>query len=195
MLAHATRTKGLFDTVEAVSIANAQLLAEKSGVRIHLTVAGAFLNPQEEKAFLDRIQQDDLALAAEPRADADRAVVYAGYVEPQEKDRLLRLSDALCFASYFLNEAQPVSVIEALAYGMPVLLSRWRGLPDIVPASLAHLAEPRDPVSLARALPLLLTEKRFEEYRKCYLERYSLAVHCQGMREAFLSLDYRSNGG
>jgi len=109
-LAHATRTKGLFDAVEAVSLANARLLAEKSGVRIRLTVAGAFLSPQEERAFHERIHQDDLALAAEPRAD--RAVVYAGYAGPQEKDRLLRISDALCFASYFPNEAQPVSVIE-----------------------------------------------------------------------------------
>ena len=63
----------------------------------------------------------------------------------------------------------------------------------MVPALLAHLTEPRDPASLARALPLLLNEGRFDEYRKCYLERYSLAAHCQRMREAFLSADIRSD--
>jgi glycosyltransferase involved in cell wall biosynthesis len=184
-LAHATRTKGLFDAVEAVSLANARLASEKSSVRIRLTIAGAFVDRQEEKAFQDRLQQPDLALT--PEFHADRAVVYAGYVGPKEKDRLLRISDGLCFASYFPNEAQPVAIIEALAYGMPVLVSRWRGLPDIVPSSLAHLTDPRDPASLAAALPLLLQEGRFEEYRKCYLDRYSLAAHCRNMREAFLS--------
>jgi glycosyltransferase involved in cell wall biosynthesis len=183
-LAHATRSKGLFDAIDAVALANARLAAEKSAVRIRLTVAGAFLNREEETAFQERLQQADLALTA----DSDRAVIYAGYVGPQEKDRLLRGCDALCFASYFPNEGQPVSVIEALAYGMPVVLSHWRGLPEMVSASLAHVTEPRDPSSLAQALPLLLNEGRFEEYRKCYLERYSLSGHCQRMREAFLSV-------
>jgi glycosyltransferase involved in cell wall biosynthesis len=183
-LAHATRSKGLFDAIDAVALANARLVAEKSAARIRLTVAGAFLNREEETAFQKRVRQDDLALTT----DSDRAVIYAGYVGPEEKDRLLRGCDALCFASYFPNEGQPVSVIEALAYGMPVLLSHWRGLPEMVPSSLAHVTEPRDPSSLAQALPLLLNEKRFEEYRKCYLERYSISSHCRLMREAFLSV-------
>jgi glycosyltransferase involved in cell wall biosynthesis len=186
-LAHATRTKGLFDAIDAVAFANARLVAEKSPVRMRLTVAGAFLNREEETAFQMRRQEADLALAT--GADPGCAVVYAGYVESREKDHLLRSCDALCFASYFPNEGQPVSIIEALAYGMPVLLSRWRGLPEMVPSSLAHLVEPRDPALLAQALTLLLNEGRFEEYRKCYLERYSLATHCRRMREAFLSVD------
>ena len=190
-LAHATHTKGLFDAIDAIALANAQFVAEKNTARFRLTVAGAFLSREEETAFQERIKQDDLALTT--GAAPDRAVVYAGYVGPQEKDRLLRVCDALCFPSYYPNEGQPVSIIEALAYGMPVLLSRWRGLPEMVPALLAHLTEPRDPASLARALPLLLNEGRFDEYRKCYLERYSLAAHCQRMREAFLSADIRSD--
>ncbi|HEV3272036.1 MAG TPA: glycosyltransferase [Candidatus Methylacidiphilales bacterium] len=186
-LAHATRTKGLFDAVDAVALANARFAAEKSPVRMRLTVAGAFVDRDEETAFQARIRQADLALAAEPGAAC--AVVYAGYVGPREKDRLLRNCDALCFASYFPNEGQPVSIIEALAYGMPVLLSRWRGLPEMVPSALAHLADFRDPASLARAMGIILAETRFQEYRNCYLERYSLAAHCRHIRQAFLSVD------
>ena len=183
-LAHATRTKGLFDTVDAVAAANARLAAEKSLERIRLTVAGAFVDREEEAAFRERLQRDDLALATED--GPERAVVYAGYVEPKEKDRLLRTCDALCFASHFPNEGQPVSIIEALAYGMPVLLSRWRGLPGMVPSPLAHLAEPRDAASVAMFLPLLFDEGRFAEFRQVFLDRYSLASHCRGMREAIL---------
>jgi glycosyltransferase involved in cell wall biosynthesis len=191
-LAHATRTKGLFDTVDAVAAANARLAAEKSLERIRLTVAGAFVDREEEAAFRERLQRDDLALATED--GPERAVVYAGYVEPKEKDRLLRTCDALCFASHFPNEGQPVSIIEALAYGMPVLLSRWRGLPGMVPSPLAHLAEPRDAASVAQALPLLFDEGRFAEFRQVFLDRYSLASHCRGMREAILSVDPLKGG-
>lgn len=183
-LAHATHTKGLFDAIEAVALTNARFVAEKSTARIRLTVAGAFVDREEETAFHERLKRDDLLLG-----DAgEQAVIYAGYVGPEEKHRLLSTSDALCFASYFPNEGQPVSIIEALAYGLPVLLSRWRGLPEMVPPALAHLTDPRDPASLAQALPLLLQEGRFDQYRQCYLDRYSLASHCQRMKEAFLSL-------
>jgi glycosyltransferase involved in cell wall biosynthesis len=186
-LAHATRSKGLFDTLDAVAMANARLTAEKNPVRFRLTVAGAFVDREEEAAFQERLRRDDLALAMGDTID--RAVVYAGYVEPPEKDRLLRACDALCFASFFPNEGQPVSIIEALAYGMPVLLSRWRGLPEMVPSPLAHLAEPRDPASVAQALPQLLNEGRFEDYRQVFLDRYLLASHCRRLREAFLSVN------
>jgi glycosyltransferase involved in cell wall biosynthesis len=183
-LAHATRAKGLFDAIEAVARANAHFAAGPVGEEIRLTVAGAFLSHEEEQLFQERIRREDALLPSR----TGPAVVYAGYAGPEEKDRLLRASDALCFASYFPNEAQPVSVIEALAYGLPVILSRWRGLPDMVSPLLAHLTEPNDPASLTQALSLVIQETRFEEYRNWYLERYSLPAFRHHLRDAFFLL-------
>jgi len=185
-LAHATRSKGIFDAIDAVSLANAQLKQNRAGWRMRLVVAGAFLNREEEQAFRDRISRDDLRLKSHEQESS--AVIYAGYAGPDEKDRLLRESDALCFPSFYPNEGQPVSVIEALAYGMPVLVSRWRALPEMLSPSLAHLVDASDPAALAKALVPFAGEMRFEEYRKYYLDHYALTAHCECMRAAFLSV-------
>jgi glycosyltransferase involved in cell wall biosynthesis len=184
-LAHATRSKGLFDSLDAVAFANARSKETNSPETFRLTVAGAFGSHEEEVEFHRRIQQKDLLLPTTSDKPAC-AVIYAGYVEQAEKDRLLRETDALCFASFFANEVQPVSVLEALAYGMPVVLSRWHDLPAMVPSELAHLTEINNPIALADQFPLLTQENRFEDYRRCYVERYSLTFHCQRMQECLL---------
>jgi glycosyltransferase involved in cell wall biosynthesis len=186
-LGQATASKGLFDSIDAVALANARARASSSRMKFRLTVAGAFVTEQEEERFLQRIQEKDLLLddgGEKPFA----SVVYAGYVGPIDKDRLLRKADALCFASFFPNEVQPVSVLEALAYGMPVVLTFWHDLPSMIPADLAYLTEIRNPGALADKFPALYEESRFESYRQCYLDRYALMFHCRRMREAFLSL-------
>ena len=101
-------------------------------------------------------------------------------------------SDALCFASYFPNEVQPVSIVEALAFGLPVLLTRWHGLPSMISPELSHLTAPHDVAALAAALPPLFDEGRFEDYRRCYFDRYTIALHCRRMREVLLSLSKAS---
>jgi glycosyltransferase involved in cell wall biosynthesis len=189
-LGQATASKGLFNAVEAVAQVNAGLEKAGSPRRVRLTVAGAFVNAEEEERFCQRIEQKDLRFDHGVRSEP--AVIYAGFVGIEAKERLLRESDALCFASYFPNEVQPVSVVESLAFGMPVLLSCWHDLPAMVPPELAHLTEPNDAASLAEAIPPLFEESRFESYRRSYLERYTLELHCQRMTKVLLSLGENS---
>jgi len=184
-LGQATATKGLFDSVEAVAQANARLEAAGAAQRLRLTIAGAFVDPAEEEQFRRRLAEKDLVIDLQGKAVP--SVVYAGYVDANFKTQLLRESDALCFASFFPNEVQPVAIVEALAFGLPVLLSRWHGLPAMVPAELAYLTAPRDAAALAEVLPQLFQENRFDAYRRCYLERYTMAQHCRRMREVLLS--------
>ena len=182
----ATASKGLFDSIEAVARANARLQAEGSTRRLRLTVAGTFVDAVEEARFRQRLGEKDLLVDIDGAPQA--AVIYAGHVDGNFKTQLLQESDTLCFASYYPNEVQPVAIVEALAFGLPVLLSRWHGLPSMLPERLAHFANPNDPASLADALPGLLDEARFEDYRRCYLERYTIALHCRRMREVLLLL-------
>jgi glycosyltransferase involved in cell wall biosynthesis len=191
-LGQATASKGLFNALEAVARANARLAEAGSPERLRLTIAGAFVDAAEEELFRQRIEQKDLRFTQGGKSAP--AVIYAGFVGVEAKARLLRESDALCFASFFPNEVQPVSVVEALAFGMPVLLSRWHDLPSMMPAELSHLTEPDDAVSLAETLPHLFGESRFNDYRRCYLERYTLAMHCRRMKEVLLSLGKNNVG-
>jgi glycosyltransferase involved in cell wall biosynthesis len=70
---------------------------------------------------------------------------------------LLASAHCLLLASDY--EGCPLSVIEAMAAGVPVVATRVGGVPEIVAdGATGLLAEPRDPAGLARALAGVLTD-------------------------------------
>ena len=68
-LAHCTREKGLFDTLDAVALANRMLAQAKSPIVIQLSVAGDFINAAERQEFQQRLAQEDLRLPAGGRKE------------------------------------------------------------------------------------------------------------------------------
>src|SRR5262249_13879357 len=59
------RSKGIFDAVEAVALANGQLEAQDRPVRVRLVVAGAFVSDVERAEFDRRIERPDLVVGAQ----------------------------------------------------------------------------------------------------------------------------------
>jgi len=59
-------------------------------------------------------------------------VKFLGYVRGPNKVDALENNDIYCFPSYF-GEGMPNSVLEALAFGMPVITCCVGGLTDISP--------------------------------------------------------------
>src|SRR4029079_1418450 len=70
-LAHCTREKGLFDSIDAVAIANQRLTSQNSPLRLHLDVAGHFIDPAEQSEFESRLR--------DARAVAGGAEPWLGY--------------------------------------------------------------------------------------------------------------------
>jgi len=60
----------------------------------------------------------------------DQNVSFPGWVRDEEKDKLLRESDLFFLPSY--NEGMPMSVLDAMGYGLPVLSTNVGGIPKIV---------------------------------------------------------------
>jgi len=170
-LAHCTRKKGLFDTLEAVAIANA---TPSSPVRVHLTVAGAFLDAGEEAEFQQRIRQ----------ADLEGSVTFAGFVSGEEKMKLLRSSDCLCFPTYYEAEGQPVSIIEAMAFGLPVIATRWRGIPAMLPANYPGFVPQQAPQDIAAMMKQLFTLDLTAMLRDRFTECFTGACYVRHMRNA-----------
>lgn len=57
-------------------------------------------------------------------------VHYAGWVSGQRKDDLLNTADAYILPSYI--EGVPISILEAMSYGLPIISTRVGGIPEIV---------------------------------------------------------------
>jgi len=178
-LAHCTHEKGLFDTLAAVKLANQRLRQRQAPVSLRLLVTGGFVREEEKAEF-------DQQMAEPGMADM---VQYLGFVSGDQKNQLLREADLFCFPTYYENENQPVNLIEAMAFGLPILTTRWRSLPELFPASYPGLVDVRSPGQLAERLLTLITVETGEEFRDSFLRGFTLERHLSGLAEAFAQVE------
>jgi glycosyltransferase involved in cell wall biosynthesis len=175
-LAHCTREKGLFDTVKGILLASQRLAERRFPISLRLLIAGTFVVPDEKIEF-DRVLQQS--------GDAAGTVEYFGFVSGEQKSRLLREADLFCFPTYYENENQPVNLIEAMAFGLPILTTRWRSLPEMFPSDYAGLVDPRAPEQIANVLPALMASEAGDGFRELFLRDYTLERHLSGLAAAF----------
>ncbi len=174
-LAHCTREKGLFDTVAGVELANRELKNHRSPVSLRLLVTGNFVMAEEKTEF-DRLLR---------KTGASESIEYLGFVSGEQKHRLLREADLFCFPTYYENENQPVNLIEAMAFGLPILTTRWRSIPELFPANYTGVVDIRAPDQIARGLVSLLTSESGEGFRDIFLRNFTLNRYLSGLAEAF----------
>ena len=186
-LAHCTREKGLYDALEGVFAAQRQVGREEPPVRLALTVAGTFLNPGDERAFRETVAR---LLAEWPEGSLPPpSVEYVGFAAGDRKDALFRTSDCFCFPTYYPNEVMPVALIEALAYGLPIVTTRWRAIPAMLPDRGCWLVEPHQPEKVGAALREAMRTEAFPVLREHFLANFRREVFgqrfCEILAECF----------
>jgi len=178
-LAHSSREKGLFAAAQGVDLANAILSAQSSPLRMKLFATGSFVSEAEKTEF-DRLVQ---------ASDFPQAFEHLGFVAGTQKNRILREADLFCFPTLYMGENQPVNLIEAMAYGLPVVTTRWRSLPEMFPADYPGLVDNQDPVKIAGALLRLMVSGIGEQLREIFLNRFTLEHHLENLAEAIHALE------
>lgn len=101
-----------------------------------------------------------------PMPDTDRSLfeghpraVYGGVLDPAEIPAVLRECDALLLPTYYRGENYPGVVVEALQCGVPVIATRWRGIPDMIAdGESGLLVEPRSVAELEAAIGRLVAD-------------------------------------
>ena len=162
-----------------MTLANETLSAEKSPLRFRLALAGAFASDAEEMELRELANRPDLRGAIE----------ILGFVSSERKGEALRDADLFCFPTYYLAESQPSNLIEALAFGLPVVTTRWRAIPEMLPASYPGLVDPKSPEQIAKALRRLATADLVGPLREMFLSRFTLQRHLASMADAFRSVE------
>ncbi len=81
----------------------------------------------------------------EPEARNEPGAVFHGLVTGKEKEAAFAGGGVLILPSHYVNETQPLSVIEAFYFGLPVVTSDIGGLPEMVGegAGAAGIVVPR----------------------------------------------------
>jgi glycosyltransferase involved in cell wall biosynthesis len=184
-----TAAKGLFATLEAIALINKRFTERQVSISISLIVAGEFVSSEERKQFEERIARSDLRGVTTAKSDESKQLVtYLGFVSGDAKSDLFREADCLCFPSLYPAEGQPVTIIEALAFGLPVVATRWRGIPDLLNGADAHLIGRQNANALADALEEVINFGPARASRNLFLARYDLKNYLEGLERALTAL-------
>jgi glycosyltransferase involved in cell wall biosynthesis len=112
-------------------------------------VLEAFRRTPQTRATLHIAGAGAMAGSCRDAADRDPRIHFHGFVTGPEKDRLLRSADVLLFPS-LCWEVVGLVMLEAFAYGIPVIASRRGGIPEVVDEGRTGvLVEPGDAAALA----------------------------------------------
>jgi glycosyltransferase involved in cell wall biosynthesis len=178
-LAHCTREKGIFAAAESVLRANRELAARRLPMQLKLVTAGNFVT-DAEKAEFDRLRENPVFAVT---------VTHLGFVSGERKTELLREAALFLFPTCYLGENQPVNLIEAMAFGLPIVTTRWRSLPEMLPPDYPGLVSGQDPDEIAAIILKVLAEKSGSLVRHHFQERFTLERHLADLAAAIRSVE------
>lgn len=171
-LALCSEDKGVLDAVRMVLRANALEGGNtENRLTFRLTVAGAFPSPEQETRFHALVQE----------LGAGDLVRYLGFVRGAQKQEAIRSADVFLFPTYYSAEGQPLNLMEACAAGLPVVATRWRGIPEMFWDGYRGLIDPQDILGGATALMEQARQGDPDAFRALYETRFSLTPYCQAM--------------
>lgn len=135
-LGYLTDAKGIFDMLD-VFVSN----RERWTGRVKLTIAG---NGEKER-LKDFIRENSL----------EELVTFIGWIDAKEKERQFACHHVLVLPSYF--ECLPMSILEAMGHGMPVISTPVGGIPEmIIPGENGILFTPGDKQAMSAAIDCYL---------------------------------------
>jgi glycosyltransferase involved in cell wall biosynthesis len=164
--------KGLHDTVEAVSILNARRPGS-----FRLTFAGSLGGERERQYFMRRSM------------DLGSALCHAGFADEAQKRELFSAADLFCLPTVYPNEGQPLALIEALAYDLPIVTTRWRAIPGMLPAENVWYVDAGRPAGVAAAIEAAAAAPPPNgAMRRHFLAHFTRERHLASMAAALRSL-------
>jgi len=168
-LAGLERRKG----VEVLLDAFTEVARSHPDARLHLAGGGSL-----EDQIRSRARSEPLA----------GRVALLGHVDRQGVPALLRASTILCLPSF--GEPLGMSALEAMASGLPVVVTETGGLAELVPDGSGRKVPPGDSAALARALDELLGAGPEElaalgAHNRAVAERYTWEAAVDRMEEVY----------
>lgn len=159
--------KGVIDLIDAV-----HALAGKLPAPITLSLVGGWPDETTRRKIETRIA----SLPANVTCPAP-APAYG-----EAKWQLLADHDVFAFPSYYSSENLPLVIIEAMAAGLPVIASDWRGIRSLVEDRVTGLlVPPRDVPELTEALESLARDPALcasiQKSARDYYEQHLTARH------------------
>lgn len=185
---------GSDDPIRILFVAN---LRESKGLLVLIEACGrlAARNVPFRLEVVGRWQTDDFAARVYQRVHElklDSFVGFPGVLIGEEKFSAFRRADVFCFPTFFSCEALPVVLLEAMACSLPIVSTRWRGIPLVVDeGNTGFLVEPHNPDVVADCLATLASDIELRERmgragRAKFEREFTFPIHANRMRRMLL---------
>lgn len=115
---------------------------------------------------------------------------FPGWVRGEQKEKLLKESDVFFLPSY--TEGMPMSVLDAMGYGLPIVASNVGGIPRIVhEGENGFMREPGDTAGFTEAIIQIMTSDAMrinmgKQSMEIVKERYSLEKHIELLENVYV---------
>lgn len=165
--------KGLLTLIEACA------LLLDAMIPFNVVCAGLCESDEFRKEMEDLIQKRGLA----------NVITFPGLLQGEEKWDAFKNADIFCFPSHYYAESFGIVLIEAMSFGLPIVTTNWRGIPEVVGGSGgAFVVEPKNPTLLAQSLKALLRDSSLRatmgrKNRTWYCCNYTIETYRDRMEE------------
>ena len=160
-LARLEPAKGLFETVQAV-----RMLLDQNK-QVSLTIAGEGKIRWEIETFCRNLNL------------SEKQVCFTGDIRGEYKVRAFAEHHIYCLPSYY-GEGLPNSVLEAMAFGLPVVTRPVGGLADMFEdGKMGVLVQGKTPEEITNGLDRLISDRnnmvKIAKYNACYAQEHFMA--------------------
>lgn len=156
----------------------------RDAVDFRARILGRFASSEEERQFR----------ASVSHAGLEEIVRFEGVVSGDPKWTIYRDADIFCFPSHFSSESFPVVLLEAMMFSLPVVATRWKGIPAIVDENESGFLVPvEDASSITDYLRKLICDPALRTRmgargRSRFLQKFTINVFQKRIQHALLSL-------
>lgn len=139
------KRKGCYDIPEVIE----NVSKEISNVKFIIAGAGTEF---DEESIKQMIKEKNI----------ENNVFFPGWVSNEKKDNLLKKADIFFLPSY--NEGMPMSILDAMGYGLPIVSTNVGGIPKIVHNGInGYSCTPGDLTKFYKSIIKLLKEDDFRK--------------------------------
>ena len=176
-LSHMIYSKGYFDVLKAVD-----LLVNKHNRKIKCVFAGQILNSVDDP-FTREIRTIEQFYSYIDTHRLSDIIEYHEGLYGREKASHFSQSHVFLLPTYYVAEGQPLSILEAMAYGNVPIVTKYRHIPMMVSEETGYFVQPSSPEEIVAAIiemmdnPHLYHAKSFENI-KVYREKFTFDRYC-----------------
>jgi len=167
-LSNMIESKGYLDVLDAANI-----LVNDHKKNIKCVFAGKFMSSVDDTLFSSATEAQESFFKFIETNKLNSSITYFPGLEGNQKADYFLNSHIFLLPSYYLNEGQPVSVLEAMAYGVVPVVTKYRMIPLMVTEQTGFFVQPRNSAEIVRVILYLMNNPgKYAEFSQACTDRY-----------------------